>query len=129
MISKILPIKTVSETNQREHWAARHRRRKKQRRNTYLLLCQERQERAEAFTIRLTRIAPRKLDSDNLLSSMKAVRDGVADWLGMDDADPSLAFEYAQTKGEPKQYAVRVEIVPWQISHPWPGEGNEQASR
>jgi len=61
--------------------------------------------------ITLTRIAPRRLDpGDNLNSSMKAVRDGIADALGIDDGDARLTWKYAQRKGNPKEYAVEVEV-------------------
>ncbi len=39
--------------------------------------------------VRLTRIAPRELDSDNLPMSMKALRDGTADAFGCDDSKRS----------------------------------------
>ena len=38
----------------------------------------------------------------------KAVRDGIADALGIDDGDDSLTWEYSQAVG--KEYAVEVEI-------------------
>ena len=60
--------------------------------------------------ITLTRIAPRVLDTDNLASAMKAVRDGVADALGVDDGSSRLTWRYAQEKGKTREYAVRVEI-------------------
>ena len=47
--------------------------------------------------IKLTRLAPRKLDSDNLAGSMKAVRDGIAEALEINDGDESAAvWEYGQ---------------------------------
>ena len=57
----------------------------------------------------ITRLAPRTLDDDNLASACKAVRDGVAEWLGIDDRDPRVEWSVAQEKGP---YGVRVEIVP-----------------
>jgi hypothetical protein len=60
--------------------------------------------------ITLTRIAPRKLDTDNLVSACKGVRDGIADTLGVDDGDERITWKYAQRKGKPKQYAVEVEV-------------------
>jgi hypothetical protein len=107
-----LPIRTVSETNQREHWAKRHRRRADQRGATRLLL--HRCSRpALPVRITLTRVAPRKLDDDNLRGALKAVRDGVADWLELDDADERIEWCYAQRRAErprvgPSHYAVEV---------------------
>jgi hypothetical protein len=41
----------------------------------------------------MTRLGPSAgLDSDNLAGALKAVRDGVADWLGIDDRDPRVAW-------------------------------------
>ena len=46
-------------------------------------------------------------------SSLKAVRDGVADALGLaSDRDPRVAWVVDQERGEPRQYAVRVEVTP-----------------
>jgi hypothetical protein len=51
--------------------------------------------------VRLTRVAPRKLDDDNLASACKGVRDEVAAMLGVDDGDERLVrFSYGQERGE-----------------------------
>ena len=60
--------------------------------------------------ITLTRIAPRVLDYDNLASGLKAVRDGVADALRVDDGSTRIRWRYTQERGKPREYAVRVEI-------------------
>ena len=60
------------------------------------------------LTITLVRCGPRTLDTDNLASSLKAVRDGVADWLGVDDGSVHIDWVYSQHRGE---YAVLVEVV------------------
>lgn len=111
-----VPVKTVSESNTRGHWAVRARRVKGQR------------GAAKALTqaalpggplparlkIVLTRIAPGELDKgDNLNSSLKAVRDGVADALGIDDGDVRLSWTYRQRRpfyDEPR-YLVHVVII------------------
>ena len=62
-------------------------------------------------TITITRVAPRKLDSDNLARSMKAVRDGIADAFRLDDGDDRLDWRYAQRTGRAKEYSVDVEII------------------
>ena len=59
----------------------------------------------------LTRIAPRQLDGDNLQSAFKATRDGVADWLGIDDGDKRLDWQYRQRSGGAKVYAVELEVI------------------
>lgn len=65
----------------------------------------------EGITIVLTRVAPRKLDGDNLQSGFKAVRDGVAQWLGVDDGDDRLDWQYRQRNGGAKVYRVEIEII------------------
>lgn len=59
----------------------------------------------------LTRVGARPLDNDNLATSCKAVRDGIADALGVDDGDEeACTWDYKQRKGKPKEYAVEVTI-------------------
>lgn len=108
-----IPIRTVSETNQREHWASRHRRRREQRQTVALVVgAHLRVVGLEVpCIVTLTRIAPRSLDGDNLQGALKAVRDGVADALGVDDSDPRISWGYAQRRGAKKQHAVHVRIV------------------
>lgn len=57
----------------------------------------------------ITRIGKRKMDSDNLASSAKAVRDGIAMALGVDDGDGRYTWRYEQELG--KEYGVRVSVV------------------
>lgn len=59
--------------------------------------------------VRITRVAPSNgLDFDGLAAACKAVVDGIADWLGVDDRDPRVKWEYDQRRG--KTYAVEIEI-------------------
>lgn len=59
--------------------------------------------------VTITRLAPSNgLDTDNLLSSQKGVRDQIATWLGVDDRDPRVTWEYAQERA--REYGVRVEV-------------------
>lgn len=57
----------------------------------------------------ITRVFPHQLDSDNLTGSAKHVRDGIADWMGVDDRDPRVEWLVAQEKGPA---AVRIEVTP-----------------
>jgi hypothetical protein len=72
--------------------------------------------RGSRLAITLTRIAPRWLDDDNLAGACKAVRDGVADAIGLDDRDHRLRWAYLQAtgarpvRGTPATYAVRITI-------------------
>lgn len=112
MIVRIDDLKTVASVNAREHWSIRARRTKAERTAALLML------RANSPTVpsgrvvvTLTRVAGpqgRALDDDNLRSALKAARDGVADWLGCNDNDPRVKWEYAQEKA--KRWAVKIEI-------------------
>lgn len=107
-----LPIRTVSESNVRTHWAQRAKRAKGQRLTVALRLRPEViGRRVMPCVVTLTRISPRMLDDDNLRGATKAVRDGVADALGVDDRDPRVAWLYDQAKGKPKECAVRIAIT------------------
>lgn len=98
-----LPIRTVSEANRRDHWSTKAHRVRLHRKTAAALVpgC------GLPCTVRLTRVSPRILDDDNLRGALKAVRDGVADRLGVDDRDVRVRWEYAQQKGRP---GVLVEI-------------------
>jgi hypothetical protein len=112
MSTILIPLRTQSESNLRDHWARKAKRAKEQRGAAALWVCEAMQEGmvvAEgAPHVTLTRIAPRALDADNLARSMKSVQDGVADALGIDDRH--IRWTYAQERGGKREYAVRVEI-------------------
>lgn len=108
MIHLMVPVRTVSESNVREHWGKRHQRACAQRFAAFVMVRSAALGRAVA-RIELTRLAPRRLDDDNLRGALKAVRDGVADALGIDDGDAAVEWEYAQERAA--EYAVRVELT------------------
>ena len=111
VIEAELPLKLVSGMNVREHWGARKRRAEEHRGVTKLRLQAAVKPYATmCAVITITRIAPRPLDSDNLAASAKHVRDGIADAYGLDDRNPRLAWNYAQERGRPKYYGVRIRI-------------------
>ena len=99
-----LPLKIVSVANMREHWRTRASRAKLQRRTASALLSSHKPPMLP-ITVVLTRVAARKLDTDNLAHAFKAVRDGVADWLGIDDGDERITWEYGQRKGKGAAHA------------------------
>ena len=102
----ILPIPTVSEANVREHWSRKARRAKAQRSAAFFYV----RKHPLPCVVTLTRVAPRVLDDDNLRGALKAVRDGVADRLGVDDGSPEVEWRYGQRRGLPRQYGVEVSI-------------------
>ena len=110
---RLYAMKTESEANRHTHWRDRQRRAKEQRATAYYALrkaCGQHTPMGR-YRITLTRIAPRMLDSDNLQGSLKHIRDGVADWLGIDDGSPRLQWDYGQVKGTPKTYGVQIVIA------------------
>ena len=122
VICTLLGIRIESEANGREHWRKKAKRTKEQRmRASYAMRMVAWSAWASAgpdqrpITITLTRIAPRKLDSDNLAGGFKAVRDGIADWLGTDDGHESLTWLYAQRKGHPGQYDAEA-VIQWETT-------------
>ncbi len=111
MIRIYLPIKTVSLLNMREHFRVTSKRKKEHREIVARALGGKPRPELPCV-VTLTRISPGTLDAhDNLPSAFKNVVDGVADWLGIDDADPRVTWVYEQEKCKLKEFGVRVEIV------------------
>jgi hypothetical protein len=107
-----LPIRLESVANLRECWRKRASRAKTHRLQAWAELRALKPSGVilGPVTVKLTRIAPRQLDDDNLRSAFKACRDGVADWLQVDDGDSRIQWVYGQEKGPPKTYSARIEV-------------------
>lgn len=114
IVTVTLPLRIESlNKTLRTHWAAKSRIRV--RSDTWFSLRAAYKKSVPAIlpcVVTLTRIAPRKIDDDNNVGGFKSVRDGVADWLLVADNDPRVEWRYAQERGEPKQYACRIDIEP-----------------
>jgi predicted Fe-S protein YdhL (DUF1289 family) len=81
---------------------------RKEREATAWMLAGQRRPMLPAV-VHMTRIAPSNgLDDDSLPASCKGIRDEIAKWLGVDDRDPRVRWEYAQTRG--KEWAVLVNV-------------------
>ncbi len=111
MIEVEMDMRVVSMANLRMHWAVKAKLVKNHRAKTYNALASVCAAPTPPCTIVLTRVAPRRLDGDNLQSGFKAVRDGVADWLGIDDGDSRLDWQYRQRSAGVKVYRVEVEVI------------------
>lgn len=108
------PVKTVSEMNQREHWRVKHQRKLEQQTEMLIALQNNLVGRKVTFpcVVKLTRIGPRALDTDNLAGSLKHVQDSVARKLGVDDGDTTrVTWVYAQAPIRIREYAVRITIT------------------
>lgn len=105
--------KTVSELNQREHWAAKNRRKQDQQEAVAIAMLNALRGRKVQIpcVVKLTRIGPKKLDEgDNLSSAFKGIRDQIARQLGVDDGSDQVEFQYSQMPIGSRDYAVKVEI-------------------
>ncbi len=117
-----LPISLPSVANLREHWATKAKRVKAQR-NAIIAAWRDHrhlEERRALFgwlhdggtvVVTLSRVAPRKLDDDNLVSAFKAMRDEVANRLCVDDGSDAVKWRYLQTKPGPKATPGVVVII------------------
>jgi len=112
LASYYLPIKLVSEMNNRECWQAKYRRSRSQKMAAKIITASEFKWDGSPIIITIIReIGPRGkfFDSDNDQASKKATRDGITLGLGLtNDNDSRLTWEYKQEKSD--QHRVRVEI-------------------
>lgn len=111
----LIPLRTERGQNTREHWARRAARVKAEKWAVAWSLF-------DAFghtppwplpiAVTLTRCAPSGgLDDDNLVGSLKAIRDAVAEWLGVDDKH-SQTVRYAYAQQHAREWAVRITFQP-----------------
>ncbi len=115
-ISFKLPLRLVSEMNFKEHWTKKYRRAKYQKKAVSLMLNSNRKKILLPCKVVLTRVAPRKFDSDNLQAAFKSIRDEIASHLipglkpGRADDDGRIEWFYEQKKGETKEHSVLIDI-------------------
>jgi hypothetical protein len=104
-----LRLRSANRTN-REHWTARKRRVDHEKAVVTALLRATLGVRCPVplpVVVCVTRVGPRAMDRDNNVASMKATIDATAAWLGVDDADPRVAWDYGQAVGD---FAVRITV-------------------
>jgi len=112
-----LPIRLVSEANNNDHWT---KKRKRFRAQKDWITMRHRLDGSPEIPLDcivvVTRIAPRELDEDNMYSCCKHLRDYIADLIrpglapGRADDSKTIEWNYKQEKGQPKEYAVKIEI-------------------
>jgi hypothetical protein len=116
-----IPLRTKTGLNGREHPMVRAKRVEKEREATraawmaLTTILQRMQHSPDhgALQVRLTRIGPRRIDGDNAVGALKAVRDELAAILGVDDGDRAIRWRYPNLDPETNAigpYAVVVEI-------------------
>jgi hypothetical protein len=106
-----LPLRLYSLANERVHPMVRYRRCKAHRNAIRRAIPAALLPKLPAV-VTLTRIGPRKLDSDNLAISAKAVRDALAELWGVDDGSDLYDWRYAQESAGKGVYGVRIEVTP-----------------
>ena len=94
--------------NNREHYMVRHKRVRGEKEAMAWHLTSVKQRPELPCTFVLTRCAPSKgLDDDNLVESLAAIRDAIAEWMKIDDRHSNLVrYVYEQNK---KPWGVIVE--------------------
>jgi len=134
-----VPIKTVSEANCSEHWTKKAKRRKQQHffvRQAFKMSAQNVCSKCETSSqngflpciVTLTRLSPRLLDDDNLISAFKGIRDELAECLipesrksyltqkgtfkaikGRADGDNRIKWRYEQEKASKQGIRITIE--------------------
>lgn len=111
-------IRLWSESNMSGHWSKGYNRKNYAQNLVAQKWYTEGVDMMPPVTVTLTRMAPRMLDSDNLVTAFKAIRDRVASLLvpgkrpGRADNHPGIKWEYSQEKN--KQYQVKITIDPFE---------------
>lgn len=124
-----IPLKTVSEANCTEHWRIKSQRHKCQQFLIRQLFKHEAQEIPFPCEVKMVRLGPKFLDSDNLGMAFKWIRDELSECLipyekfvikangarfklkGRVDSDPRILWSYDQLKT--KIQGIRIEISHW----------------
>lgn len=92
--------------NDRLHWRAKVRQKNAEREAVAWQLAMEKPAKPSVpCIVTITRMSPGNgIDDDNLVSCAKAVRDQIAEWIGVDDRD-----------SERVRYVVKQERGPWSV--------------
>jgi hypothetical protein len=119
-VNLTIPIKILSEANNSDHWAEKKVRKDKIREAIDQAWLSLHEKPTAPCLILIRRIAPRLLDYDNLVYSMRSVTNKIAELIlpglaaGRADGDRRLKFEYAQQKMA-KTYELRIEIFQFDL--------------
>ena len=110
----LIATKTTNPLNgSHQHWRVKAAQRKKQR-AAVIEAVKDLEPWSGGFpvSIKLVRAAPSNgLDDDSLPASMKAVRDQLTEWLGLDDdRTPMIKWSYDQRRSPRGCYLVEVSI-------------------
>lgn len=107
----IIPLRLGRGQNDRPgHWSKRHRQVKAERDAVGYVLNTQPRRPLLPCVVTIIRVRPMRgnmLDGDNLVGACKSVRDEIARWLGLDDADPRVTWRYDQRRAD--AWAVEIE--------------------
>ena len=112
----ICKIRLRSAANISEHWSKARTIRIHQQKHIWSAWKVQGVDIKLPVLITLTRMAPRTLDDDNLVTAFKSIRDIVADLItpglqpGRADNKEGIKFAYSQEKN--KQYSIRITLEP-----------------
>ena len=101
-------LRLVNPLNNRQGWRAVSERGRREKGAVGAALRGHRPP-ALPVVVTITRISPGRLDSDGAVASGKHVRDAVAAWLRLDDADERVTWVVTQAKGAA---GVRIAVGP-----------------
>jgi hypothetical protein len=94
-LSFVIDVQTTNESNRGGSLRGRLARKAAEKKATELVLPPWGVVRLPCV-VTLTRLGVREMDGDGLRTSLKYVRDTLAKWLGVDDADPRVKWVYRQ---------------------------------
>ena len=115
-VTVFIPMQTHSENRyRRQAWQVTAAVTRKQRGYVALALYNHKRQLLQLaegkVQVILVRVGARRLDADNLQGSLKAVRDGVAAQLSLDDSDCRISWCYEQeTTTDRREHGVRITI-------------------
>ncbi len=105
-------VAVYGELNRRDHWAVKRARAREQQGHTLATLStlgtgvKERLRDSPTIRVRFVRLGGKRLDSDNLVSGFKAIRDAVAKWLKIDDGSDRFRFDCDQEPAKEKGFRI-----------------------
>ncbi len=117
----IIPLKTVSESNVKEHWSKSAKRHKAQKQMIKYWFLQESVPKYLPVVVTMTRLSPRFLDDDNLQTAFKYVRDAIAEYfipglaVGRADDDPRITWKYSQEKSTAQGMSLLLDYPPSEL--------------